>query len=124
MTPARVQRVIRRLTLVLAAAGGFYLYSRFSLMVLPEAGCTPLIRFAPGTSLLLDKWPAGLAVGDAVLFESAPGVISLGSVAELRDDGAAWIETDAADCPAASSAELGWIAKDRLAARVIFAANW
>jgi len=122
--PAQVQRVVRRVTFALAAAGGLYLYSRFSLMVMPEEGCTPLQRYAPGTSLLLDQQPSGLEAGNAVLFESTPGVISLGEIGELRPDGSLWITTDATECPGASSEQLGWIAKDRIAARVVFAASW
>jgi hypothetical protein len=124
LKPAQVQRVVRRLTFALAAAGGLYLYSRFSLMALPEAGCSPLLRYAPGTSLLLDQQPSGLEVGQAVLFESAPGVLSLGEIGEIQADGQVWITTDAPDCPAASSEQLGWIPKERLAARVVFAAAW
>lgn len=124
MTPAGVQRIVRRLTLALAAAGGLYLYTRFSLLTLPESGCTPVMRFAPGTTLLLDQRPAEFLVDDGVLFEAEPGVIALGVVGEVRADGAAWITVDAVDCPAASSAELGWIPRGRIAARVIFATSW
>ncbi|MCA8980390.1 MAG: hypothetical protein H6831_06435 [Planctomycetes bacterium] len=124
MTPARVQLVVRRITFALAAAGGLYLYTRFSLMTLPESGCTPVLRYAPGTSLLLDRRPSELALGDGVLFESEPGVVSLGSIGDLRADGSVWIAVDAPDCPAASSEQLGWIPREQVAARVVFATNW
>lgn len=124
MTPARVQLVVRRITLALAAAGGLYLYTRFSLMTLPESGCTPVLRYAPGTSLLLDQRPTNLAAADGVLFESEPGVLSIGMIREAREDGSVWITVDAPDCPAASSEQLGWVPRERIAARVIFATNW
>ena len=124
MKPAQVQRVLRRITFLLAAVGGLYIYSRFSLMTLPAEGCSPIERFAPGTSLLLDQRPPQWGVGDAVLFGSGADSISLGEVGELRSDGSAWIVINATNCPGASSAELGWIAEDRLVARVIFAARW
>lgn len=123
MKPAQVQRIVRRLTLLLVAAGGFYLYSRFDMLVLPAEGCTPVSRYAPGTRLLLDTRPSGYELGDGVLFQSAPGVISLGLLDEIDENGEYWIAVDAADCPATSSAELGWIAQDRLVARVVLATS-
>jgi len=124
VTPARLQKILRRITLLLAAAGGIYLYSRFSLLVLPAEGCSPVVRYGPGTSLLLDQHPDEWSVRDVVIFEAEGGVVSLGEIERLNAEGAAWIVTDDPDCPAPSSVELGWIAEDRLAARVIFAASW
>ena len=124
MTPAKIQRVVRRLTLLLAAAGGLYLYTRFSLLAVPREGCTPVLRFAPGTTLLLDTRPRPLRPADEVLFRVDETTNSLGIVREVREDGALWIAIDASNCPAPSSEQLGWIPASRIAARVVFPLGW
>ncbi len=124
MDQAKLLRRIRRATLLLAAAGALYLYTRFELLTLPEAGCTPVLRYTPGSSLLLDTRPRPLQPGDGVVFDAGNGSTSIALVRELREDGAAWLVTDAPDCPAADSDALGWIPADRLLARVVFAAAW
>lgn len=124
MDQAKLQRGLRRFTLFAAAAGVLYLYTRFELLTVPETGCTPVLRFAPGSTMLLDTRPRPLVPGDGVVFDAGNGATSLGLVRECRPDGSAWIEVDADDCPGPSSETLGWIPADRLLARVVFVAAW
>lgn len=122
LNPRRLQRHLRILCLAAAAAGVFYLYTRYDLYTLPEEGCSPLMRFSPGNRLLLDRNPPRWERGDAGLFAGPDGRLYLGIVREVRGEPRElWLETDADGCPGADSDEFGWIPVDRLRARVMMA---
>lgn len=129
MNPRLLQRHLRLLTLLLAAAGVLYLFQRYETFGLREEDCSPLLRFAPGDDLLLDRWPRSLRRDDALLFSGPDGELYLGIVRAVREaqggEGSAlWIETDAPDCPGKDSDELGWIAARDVQARVLMAWPW
>ena len=106
MNPRRLQRILSRATLVGAALGGIYLWTRYEVMTLPEAGCSPLTRLAPGSFMWIDLRPGAIAAADVLFFELPDGRLALGEV-ERIDGEAYWIVTDVEDCPAESSATLG-----------------
>lgn len=133
----RLQRNLRRLSWVIALGAVAYLAWRFETLTLPAGGCSPLFRFQAGQTLLTDRHPSTLAIGDAVLYR-ASGQVLLGSIEELRGAGrqpisplasnpwphSLWLVTDAPDCPGADSRELGWIPVEDLAARVLLVWPW
>lgn len=122
MTPARLQRHLRRLTLVLAAVGVAYLYTRFELLPLPEQGCSPLRRLRAGTLLWVDRRPARLEVGDVVFFRLEGGTIALGEVARREEQPArSWVLTDDPLCPGVDSDDLGWISDADVHGRLMMA---
>lgn len=111
---------LRRLVWIVAIAAVGYLYLRFDNLTLP-AGCSPLLRFAPGNRLLLDLRPGELAAGDAVVFEDGSGTLLLGLVEATDPEEGHWLVTDNPDCPGRASGELGWIPARSIAARILFA---
>lgn len=114
--------LLRRLRLalwVLALAGLGYLALRFDNLTLP-GGCSPLLRYAPGNRLLLDRRFRALEPGDAVLFRGGEQLL-LGLVERVEDHPARrfWLVTDAPDCPGSASPELGWIPREDVVARIV-----
>ncbi len=127
MNPARLARPLRLAAYLLAGAGLLYLWTRFDAYQLPAEGCSPLLRFAPGDRLLLDRRPAPAREGDALLVRGEDGLLYLGRVTRLRrreGQREVWIETDSPTCPGRDSDEMGWIPSDRIAARVILVWPW
>ena len=120
MKAVRVLSVFRRLTLFLALSGLFYLYWRFELLSMPDHGCSPLMRFSPGSSLLVDKHPREYVTGDAAFFLSPRGSLHLGVVESVGRDGY-WLSTDNPACEGEGSDELGVIVEARMQGRILFA---
>lgn len=124
LNPRRLQRHLRIFCLAIAAAGVFYLYSRYDLYTLPEEGCSPLLRFSPGNRLLLDRNPPAWRPDDAGLFSGPDGRLYLGIVRQVRAGAEGeefWLDTDAPACPGSDSDEFGWIPAGHLRARVMMA---
>ncbi|MCP3915655.1 MAG: hypothetical protein GY711_08880 [bacterium] len=128
MNPRRLAPKLRLGTLVLAGIGFGYLGWRYDLLSLPEGNCSPLLRFASGSRLLVDTRPHGIGEGDALLVRGPDGRLHLGRVTRVRPEGAGredtesfWLETDNADCPGASSADFDWIPRARVAGRALLA---
>lgn len=118
----QVQRWLSRATLVFAALGGLYLWTRYEVLTLPSEGCSPLTRLAPGCVLWIDLRPGSLAPGDVVFFQLADGRLALAEV-ERREAGRLWLVIDEESCPGESSATLGWIPEEHVHGRMIFAAR-
>jgi len=121
MSPARLQRVLRVLTLALAGVGVLYLWNRYELIDLPEGGCSPLRRLRAGNTLWVDLKPAHIAVGDVLFFELPGGEIGLAEVERSRDGEAWWVACDDPACPGTDSEELGWIPRERVHGRLLMA---
>jgi hypothetical protein len=124
---ARARAIVRWAQLaltVLALGGAAYLGWRVELVRLPAAGCSPLLRYAPGALLVVDRRPPHVFARDAVLFEAGETLL-LGRVEELggaADAGRAlWIAADDPTCDAKDSDELGWIPRGAVRGRVLFA---
>lgn len=130
-SPGTWLRRCRQLTLLLALLGGLYVYLRIELMSLPADGCSPLFGVDPGDSMLLDRRPLDVTVGDAVLFEGPEGQVHLARVAEAPADlpaeararleaGALWVVVERSECPGLDSARIGPLEREALRAEVLF----
>jgi hypothetical protein len=133
------QRRLRHLTWIVALGALFYLGWRYEMLTLPREGCSPLARFRPGQTLLTDRHPSEVGIGDAILFHEG-GRVLLAEVRRLRGDqelpatGGSrqrldfvrelWLETDVPSCPGEGSPELGWIPTEDLSARVLLVWPW
>lgn len=131
MNQRKLLRHVRLACWLLAGLLVFHLFQRYDTYELPDAGCSPLLRFAPGDTLLLDRSPPGYHRDDAVLFAAGDGLLYLGVVTRTRPDGAGpgdvrglWVETDAPECPGKDSDELGWISVEDVGARVVLVWPW
>lgn len=121
----RVRRNLRRGTYVAAALGLGYLGLRFEFHTLPAQGCSPLVRFGPGTSLLLDRRPPSYGVDDAFLFRAPDGLLYLARAERVRPaDGAIWALVDNSECAGSGSERFGWILPEQCVARVMMPWPW
>jgi len=124
MAPEELTRRLRRIAYVLAGTGALYLFVRYDLFDVPEAGCSPVVGVAPGARLLLDGWATDARVDDVVLFRDAAGALHLGRIVEpgepLGSD-AVWIGGDDPDCPGYESAASGAVPRSAILARVLVA---
>jgi len=124
----RILARLRLVVVVVAFLGLWYLAQRFELVKLPEDACTPVSSFSPGSSLLVDRTPAELFLGDVVLFELPGEGLGLGRISvppgsapeTLRTEDGYWILGDASDCPAPDSRTHGTFPGSAIAARVLF----
>ena len=128
MNPRRLTRPLRLATLVLSALGFGYLGLRYDLESLPRESCSPLVRFASGSRLLIDTRPGGYGAGDALLVRGPGQRLYLGRVTRVRPPGAGradvesvWVETDNPACPGLSSRDFDWVGVERVAGRVLLA---
>jgi len=122
VTPRRLQTILRRGTLIVAAIAGVYLWSRYEVIPLPAEGCSPLQRLSPGNLLWVDRYPSSVIVGDVLFFEQADGSVGLGEVARLEAAPERyWIVTDDDACPAPDSDDFGWVAPDAVYGRLLLA---
>jgi hypothetical protein len=113
----------RRAIVAGCLVGGAYLWSRFDSFVLATP-CSPVARVAPGTRLWVDRRPPRYHPGDLVFFLGPDGHIHLAEVTELQDgDARLWVETDDPRCPGLDSRQLGWLPRERLQGRVVFASG-
>lgn len=124
LNPRTLTRHARLICLILTLAGGIYLYRRYELFDLPQAGCSPVSRYSPGARLLLDRRPPRLESGDGVLFAAGDEVLYLGLVDRTRGGSdlmpaEVWIQTDVEACPGPDSDEFGWIPVEGIRARVM-----
>ena len=127
MTPTRLLRILRRTVMVLALAGAGYLMVRFDGLKLTLDSPSPLLRFSPGDSLVLDSYPDDLRIDDPVIFAGPDGRVHLALVSEIRqEEGASqfWLRYDAPDCVAPDSQTLGWIGEEWIVGRVIMVWPW
>jgi hypothetical protein len=126
VNPRRLRSPIRWATYLAAVVCLGYLVSRFDSFRLAESGCSPLLRFAPGESLLLDRWAPSYSAGDALLFEGSDGLIYLGLVERVRPgaEPALWVVADNPDCEGRGSEEFGWIVGEARLARVVLKWPW
>ena len=111
-------RIMRRGTLLIAACSALYIGSRFDMLVLPEAGCSPVSRFSPGARVLVDRRPPQFFAGDCVFVEGGDGLVHLVLLGAMNEAGEFWTHTDTPDCPGADPALLGWVKPDDLLGRV------
>jgi len=85
----------------------------------------PILRYAPGELLLVDRHPANIRPGDAVLYQAPTGELGLGIVAhvslEVGAAGQLRIAFDNPDCPATPPGENGALSHDSVRARVVLA---
>jgi len=124
MEPRRLVPWARRATLIAAVVAGLYLWSRYELVDLPSEGCSPLLAFAPGTTLWVDTRPPAYGVGDVVFFEDPLGAVQIARVDSIPAPGRYWLLTDDEDCPGVDSRGLGAIPAERMRGRVIFAGSF
>lgn len=127
MTPKRLMGLLRRVVMVLVLAGAGYLLVRFDGMRLALDSPSPLLRFSPGDSLLLDRYPQGIEVDDSVLYAGPDGRHHLGLILELRKvEGVTqfWLGHDAPDLVAPDSRTLGWVDGEWIVGRVIMVWPW
>ena len=128
----RVVRVAAYVALALVLGYGAW---RSDVASLPSEGCSPLLLFEPGNSLVLDRRPGEIAEGRAVLYRSPFGELLLGRIetpppsvpAEVWDAceaGALWIVGDRAGCPGEDSRIFGPVQPDAVEAVVAFALPW
>ena len=123
MNPRRLVVHLRRIVLVTCAVGFAYLWMRFDVYELPDQGCSPVARFGPGDTLLLDRRPRPAETGDALLVHGDDGLLHLVVVTEVRE-GEVWVQSDAPSCPGRDSDEFGWVATEDVAARVLMPLPW
>lgn len=108
---------------------------RFDVISLPEEGCSPLRRLAPGDRIVVDVHPGELREGDVVFFRAGAGEIRFGEVQPVPPSapeetwaavaaGALWIVGDDADCPARDSRVLGPIEREAVEGRLVLVFPW
>ena len=120
MDPRALLRRARVALLVSVVLGAGYLASRFTLITLPEEGCSPVSRFSPGEHLLVDSRPRPLAPGDAVLVRDPRQTLQLTLVEVVHPDTRAlWCRGDDPACPGFGSEASGWIPATAVAGRVL-----
>jgi hypothetical protein len=127
MTPTRLLRILRRTVMVIALAGAGYLMVRFDGLELARDSPSPLLRFSPGDSLVLDRYPVDLQSDDPVIFAGPDGRVHLALVSEIRQEERAtqlWLRHDAPDCVAPDSQTLGWVDEEWIVGRVIMVWPW
>ncbi len=112
--------VLRRVAIVVAAVGAFYLYQRYEILPLDQAGCSPLMSLRPGSTLWIDRQPSNLGMGDVLFFTLPDGAVGFGRCTRTEGD-KLWVETDVDDCPAPDSDELGWLQPEQIHGRLIMA---
>ncbi len=133
-TPRRVQALARRVMWVGLVLSLGYAAWRFEFWRLPEGSAPSLAGVDAGRILVLDRRPAHLGPGEAVLWRT-PGGLALGRVSEAPEPldrwpeswrqalaaGALWIVDERPEQPTPSSAESGPIPRERIHARVLLA---
>ena len=120
MDPRTHLRRARIALLVSVVLGAGYLASRFTLITLPEEGCSPVSRFSPGDHLLVDSRPRPLAPGDAVLVRDPRQTLQLTLVEVVHPETRAlWCRGDDSACPGFGSEASGWIPATAVAGRVL-----
>ena len=120
MDPRAHLRRARIALLVSVVLGAGYLASRFTLITLPEEGCSPVSRFSPGDHLLVDSRPRPLAPGDAVLVRDPRQTLQLTLVEVVHPETRAlWCRGDDSACPGFGSEASGWIPATAVAGRVL-----
>lgn len=124
LAPQKILPGLRRASWILALLGPIYLAARFSALRLPAEGCSPLVRYSPGTLLVVDERPSSYRPNDAVFYLDPNGEIRIGLVAEIlsTDDGRKYdLRTDAPHCPSPASETYGLFGEDKLRGRVVMA---
>ena len=112
---------MRRCTLLIAFGVAVHLGTRFDLVTLPDAGCIPVSRYAPGSRLLVDRDPPAWEVGDCVFVEAPDSAVHIVLLGAANSEGMFWTETDIPDCPGVDPELLGWVGPGRLLGRVVMA---
>jgi hypothetical protein len=95
---------------------------RVDVLTLPDQGCVPLYGFDPGDRVLLDRQPARIGVGDAVLFRGPGGELWLGRVSEppqVLPEKSLWVLAERERCPGADSLSLGPLARADVVAKLV-----
>ena len=120
---------------VLVVVTGFVLW-RYDLVRLPSEGCSPLVGFAPGDRLVVERRLVAADVeGEAVLYRAPTGELLLGRVSPLPpsappehwaavEAGALWLEVERRDCPGGDSRRFGPIETEAAWGRVAFRLPW
>lgn len=122
LSPRRVQRFLRNLTLVCAVAGGVYLWNRYELIDLPQEGQSPLKSLSPGNRLWVDLMPRTIVVGDVLFYAPPAGGLAFGRVERIEEEPRRyWVVIDVPELDAPSSEELGWISSEQVQGRLMMA---
>ena len=116
-----VLKWMRRGTLLVALGVAAHLGSRFDLVTLPEEGCIPVSRYAPGSRLLVDRRPPTWRVGDCVFVEAPDTSVHIVLLSATNSDGFFRTETDISECPGVDPEWLGWVGPSSLLGRVVMA---
>jgi len=127
VTPKSLLVSLRRVVMILALVGVGYLLVRFDGMQLPVDSPSPLLRFSPGDSLLVDLYPGELRVDDPVIYAGPDGRVHLGLIRESRQMAGGpqfWLGHDAQDKSAPDSQTLGWVDGEWIVGRVIMVWPW
>jgi hypothetical protein len=112
---------MRRGTLLVALGVAVHLGSRFDLVTLPEEGCIPVSRYAPGSRLLVDRRPPSWVVGDCVFVEARDSSVHIVLLSATNVEGLFLTETDVPECPGVDPELLGWVETSSLLGRVVMA---
>ena len=113
-------KLVRRYTFLAAAVGLVYIVTRFEFIELSEKRCSPLTRFAPGDSLVVDARPGSVSEGDAVLVMTQGGAKHLCLIDSVRgEDGHLWCISNNQDCPGFTSEDAGWVDPRAVTGRVL-----
>jgi len=119
LAPKDWVRLARWLTVGVAGGALAYLGVRFDLLTLPEEGCSPVSRYAPGSRLLIDRWGGAWREGDCVFVSDEDGAIHITLLTAHDGGGKWWTSTDVEDCPGVDPEAIGWVPEEAILGRVI-----
>ena len=117
-SPTRFLKPLRRITLLLAAAGACYLMWRFDVYGLPGE-CSPVRAVPAGARMVVDMHPSVCEVGDLVFYEHPETGLEFGRVVERCPDHAS-VATDNEQCVSPSGMGPHTVPIADVAARVVF----
>lgn len=127
MTPKKLLGIFRLSMLVLVLAGAGYLMIRFDGLRLPAEAPSPLLRFSPGDSLLLDRYPGEIRMDDPVIYSGPDGMVHLGLIIDLREVAGVTefrVGQEGSEGVATDSQTTGWMDREWIVGRVIMVWPW
>ena len=112
-------RRARIVTVAIALGCATYIGLRFDFVTLPEEGCSPVSRYAPGSRLLVDRWAWSLNDGDCVFVAEEGGVVHL-AILERSEVVPRWhVVGDSAECPCLFPPEETPVSEDAVLGRIV-----